>query len=105
VDRRSSQGSGFRAYTFWVCDHWQAENHAFFQASSHEAHSDIQPRVARVGSGEQQQEEDSDHDDGDEFVAVAEHVDESETDDEDSEGEDIFEDAREVGEETPVSSD
>jgi hypothetical protein len=85
------------------------ENHAFFQASSHEAHSDIQPRVARVGSGEQEEEDgegkDSDHDDDDEFVAVAEHVDESESDDEDSDEEDIFEDAREVGEETSVSSD
>lgn len=107
--RRKGQDFEHTPFGFVTTGKPITENHAFFQASSHEAHSDIQPRVARVGSGEQEEEDgegkDSDHDDDDEFVAVAEHVDESESDDEDSDEEDIFEDAREVGEETSVSSD
>jgi hypothetical protein len=107
--RRKGQDFEHTPFGFVTTGKPVTENHAFFQASSHEAHSDIQPRIARVGSGEQEQEdgkeEDSDHDDDDEFVAVVEHIDDSETDDEESEKEDIFEDAREVGEETPASSD
>ena len=107
--RRKGQDFEHTPFGFVTTGKPITENHAFFQASSHETHSDMQPRVARAGSGEQEQEdgkeEDSDHDDDDEFVAVAEHIDDSETDDEDSDGEDIFEDAQEVEDETPVSSD
>ncbi|KAF2623830.1 hypothetical protein BU25DRAFT_399960 [Macroventuria anomochaeta] len=75
------------------------ENHAFFQTSAHEAHADIRPRIARVGSGEDEQEEDkdedSDHDDDEEFVPVVEHVDDSDTEDEGSEEDEEFEDAQE----------
>jgi len=49
------------------------ENHAFFQTSSQEAHADIRPRVAHVGSGKEEYEQNedgySDHDD-DDFVPL-----------------------------------
>ena len=75
------------------------DNHAFFQTSAHDAHADIRPRIARVGSGENEQEEDengdSDHDDDVEFLHVVEHVDESDTEGESSDGNLDFEDAQE----------
>lgn len=74
------------------------ENHAFFQTSAQEPHADIRPRVARVGSGEEEDEEngdgDSDHDD-DDFVPVVEHVDDSDSENEESDLE-TFEDAQEI---------
>ncbi|XPS95694.1 hypothetical protein M3J09_004979 [Ascochyta lentis] len=80
------------------------ENHAFFQSSAHEAHADIRPRIARVGSGEDEQEEedngDSDHGEDEEFVPVVEHVDDSDSEDEGSSSEDEdFTDANEHVEE------
>ena len=65
--------------------------------------------LVSIGSGEQEEEDgeekDNDHDDDDEFVAVVKHIDASETDDEGSDEEDIFEDVQEVGDETIASSD
>lgn len=74
------------------------ENHAFFQTLSQEAHADIRPRVAHVGSGKEEHEENedccSDHDDDDDFMPVVEDVDDSDTEEEDQDDDD-FEDARE----------
>lgn len=74
------------------------ENHAFFQTSDNETHADIRPRVARVGSGEDEEdgkEGDSDHDDDEDFAPVVEHVDDSDSDMEDSDEEEDFADAQE----------
>lgn len=73
------------------------ENHAFFQTSGNETHAEIRPRIARVGSGEDEEgrkEDDSDHDDED-FAPVVEHIDDSDTELEDSDEEEDFADAHE----------
>lgn len=74
------------------------ENHAFFQASGNEISAEIRPRIARIGSGKEEEEEmdgDSDHDDDEEFVPDVEHVDDSDLEDETSDGEEDFENAQE----------
>jgi hypothetical protein len=74
------------------------ENHAFFQTSSNGTHAEIRPRIARVGSCEDEEggkEGDSDHDDDEDFALVVEHVDDSDTEEESSDEEEDFADARE----------
>lgn len=78
------------------------ENHAFFSTSGNETHAEIRPRIARIGSGEDEEngkEEDGEHDDDEEFAPNAEHIDDSDTEDEDSGEEEDFEDAQEHVEE------
>ncbi|KAF1931308.1 uncharacterized protein M421DRAFT_56909 [Didymella exigua CBS 183.55] len=74
------------------------ENHAFFQTSGNETHAEIRPRIARVGSGEDEEEDkvgDSDHDDDDEFLPNVEHVDDSDTEGDNSDEHEHFGDAQE----------